>query len=137
MTHALVAACTGYNSIGARIIRGIAVTTATAVALVGYTWSGVLAVVVGWMFGGVGCHATSKGAKLSYNIGYLITAALFCPDCPHILRISWISTFCEYSPHFVDVSAFCGYYPHIVDIVYISAFRGYYLYQSHYKILSL
>ena len=34
---------------------------------------------MGWMFGGVGCHATINGAELSYNLGYLIMAALFCP----------------------------------------------------------
>ena len=38
--------------------------------------------VVGWIFGGDGCHATSKAVELSYKIGYLITTALFLPDCP-------------------------------------------------------
>ena len=54
----------------------------------------------------VGCRATSKGVELSYKIGYLINAALFCPVhpvcpvrrvrpiCPDIIRILWISTFC-------------------------------------------
>ena len=28
--------------------------------------------VVGWMFSGVGCHATSKGAELSYDLDYVI-----------------------------------------------------------------
>ena len=86
--------------------------------------------VVGWIFGGVGYHATSKGAELSYKIGYLITADLFFPVCPDIIRISWISTLCGNYPYFVDILAFCRYYPHIVDIVDIvdiSAFCGYYL----------
>ena len=41
--------------------------------------------VAGWIFGGVGCHATSKAADLSYRLGYLITAVLYhlvCPVCP-------------------------------------------------------
>ena len=39
----------------------------------GLTWSGVHVVVVGWMFGGVGCHATSKGADLSCELYYTIS----------------------------------------------------------------
>ena len=35
--------------------------------------------VVGWIFGGAGCHAMSKGLDLSYKLGYLTMAALFCP----------------------------------------------------------
>ena len=92
-------------------------------------------VVVGWIFGGVGCHATSKGEEFSYKIGYLIMAALFCPIrpvCPDIIRISWISTFRGHYPHFVDISVFCGYFLHIVDK---SAFSGYYLYWSHYELI--
>ena len=34
----------------------------------GFTLSGVHVVVVGWMFGGVGCHATSKYAELSCEL---------------------------------------------------------------------
>ena len=37
------------------------------------------------------------------------------------------------------ITLFCsdrGYYPHFVDIVDLSAFCGYYLYWSHYKLLS-
>ena len=93
-----------------------------------------------WMFGGVGCHATIKGAELSYKLGYLITKALFCPVCPvcpDIIRILWISKFHGHYPHFVNISAFCGYYLHIMDILDISAFCGYYLYFSHYKLLIL
>ena len=46
--------------------------------------------VVGRMSGGVGCHTKSKGAELSYKIGYLIMAASFCLICPirPIRRIS-------------------------------------------------
>ena len=82
--------------------------------------------VLGCMFGGAGCHSTSKGAELSYNLGYLITSALLrpiSPVCPDIIHILWISTFCGNYPYFVDVSVFCGYYLHIMDIVDISAFR--------------
>ena len=49
---------------------------------------GVLAKVLEWIFGGAGCHVTSKGVELSYKLGYLITVALFfsvhtaCPVCP-------------------------------------------------------
>ena len=74
--------------------------------------------VVGWVFGGVGCHARSKGTKLSYKLAYLIAAALFHPVHPihpDIIRIPWILMF-----H--------GHYTHFVDI---STFRGYYLYWSH------
>ena len=103
------------------------------------------------MHGGIGCHATSKVAELSYNPGYLIMLALFSPVCPvrgvrpvfpvrpvcpNIIRISWISTFCGYYPHFVDIFAFRGYYPHIVHIVDIYVFHGYYFYLSRYNILS-
>ena len=42
----------------------------------------VLIVAVACMFGNSGCHATIKGAELSYKLGYLIMAALFCPVCP-------------------------------------------------------
>ena len=63
--------------------------------------------VVGWMFGGVGCHATSKGAKLSCELDYPISFW------------SWILS-CKY-PHFVEISTFCGYYPHFVVI---SVYRG-------------
>ena len=62
--------------------------------------------VAGWMFGGVGCHTTSKAADLSYRLGYLITAALFhlvCPVCPDIIRISWISMLRGHYLHFVDL----------------------------------
>ena len=40
---------------------------------VGLTWSGVHVVVVGWMSGGVGCHATSKGEELSSELEYSIS----------------------------------------------------------------
>ena len=38
--------------------------------------------VVIWMFDGVGYHETSKCAELSYKLGYLIIASLFCPVRP-------------------------------------------------------
>ena len=38
--------------------------------------------VVGWMFGGVGCHATSKGVNLSYKLGYLLREAKILPVRP-------------------------------------------------------
>ena len=143
MKAAVVASRVGYNAIGACVICGFPVTSATAASKSGYTWLGVLVVVAGWMFGGVGCHATSKGAELSYKLGYLIHKSLFNPVCivhtvcPDIICISWISTFHGHYPHFVDISAFCGYYLHTVDIVDISTYSGYYLYWSQYKLLRL
>ena len=41
-------------------------------ARAGLTWSGVNVVVMGWIFGGVGCHVTSKGAELSCEQYYTI-----------------------------------------------------------------
>ena len=72
----------------------------------GLTWSVVHVVVVGWMFSGVGCHATSKGAELSCELYYTISFW------------SWILSW--KSQHFVDLSTFCGYYPHFVDIYVLS-----------------
>ena len=75
-----------------------------------------------WMFGGVGCHATSKGAELSCDLDYAIS---FWPwilswKYPHFVEIS---TFRGYYPHFMEISTLCGYYPHFVDI---PALCGYY-----------
>ena len=53
----------GYNAIGAQDICRVAVTAVTDAVRAELTWSGVLVMVVRWMFGGVGCHATSKGAE--------------------------------------------------------------------------
>ena len=39
----------------------------------GLTLSGLHVVVVGWMFSGVGCHTTSKGAELSFELDYTIS----------------------------------------------------------------
>ena len=39
----------------------------------GLTWSGVHVVVMGWVFGGVGCHATSKGFEQSCELDYIIS----------------------------------------------------------------
>ena len=63
-----VAARVGYRAIGARVIRRVAVTSVTTAFLGGLTWLGLYVVVVGSMFGGVGCHATSKGAELSCDL---------------------------------------------------------------------
>ena len=41
-------------------------------ARAGLTWSGVHVVVVGWLFGGVGCHATNKGTELRCELDYTI-----------------------------------------------------------------
>ena len=74
---------------------------------------------------------------------FMIYITLFCsgfgyyPYFFDIIRISWISTFCVYYPYFVDISVFWGSYPHFVNNVKLSAFRGYYLYWSHYKLLIL
>ena len=122
---------------------------ATSAAQAGYMWSGVIVVVVGWIFVGVGCHAMSKVEEFSYKLDYLIMAYLVCPIhticpvcpvcpvCPDIIRIYWISMFCGHCPHFVDISVFSGYYLYIVDIVDISVFCGYYSYWPHYNLLSL
>ena len=57
-----VASRMGYHTIDACVICGFAMTAITDAARAGLTCLGVLAVVVGWMFDGSGCHATSKGA---------------------------------------------------------------------------
>ena len=36
-------------------------------------WMGVKIMVVGWMFGGVGCHATRNITELSYELDYAIS----------------------------------------------------------------
>ena len=56
----------GYHFIGTRIIRRVTVTAVTSADQAVLTWSGVLVVVVGWMFGGIGCHTISKGVELSF-----------------------------------------------------------------------
>ena len=66
--------------------------------------------VMGCMYGGFWCHATSKGTELSFEVDYAISF------------LSWILSW-KY-PHFVEISTFRGYYPHFVEI---STFRGYYL----------
>ena len=78
--------------------------------------------VSGWMFGGVGCHATSKGAELSCELDYTILfwSCILLWKYPYFLEIS---AFCGYYPYFVDTSIFCGYYPHFVEIY---TFHGYY-----------
>ena len=92
---------THWDSVG-RVIRRVAVTDVTAAALAGLTCSEVHVVVLGWMFGGVGCIATSKGAKLSCELYYSIS---FWPCI-----LLWKYLF------FVDISTFRGYYPHFIEI---------------------
>ena len=38
--------------------------------------------VLGWVFGVVGCHVTNKGAELSYNLCYLLAVAFLLPFRP-------------------------------------------------------
>ena len=63
-------------------------------------WLGGHIVVVGWIFVGFGCHATSKGAGLSCELDYTISFW------------SWILSW-KY-PHFVEIFTFRGYYPHFM-----------------------
>ena len=78
--------------------------------------------VLGWMFGGIGCRATSKGAYLSCELDYAISfwSWILSWKYPHFVEIS---AFRQYYPHFVEISTFRGYYPHFV---HVSIFRGYY-----------
>ena len=114
----------GYHSIGDHVVYGAAVMAITAAAQSGLTWSGALAVVVGWIFGGIGCHAPSKGAELSCELDYDISfwSWMLSWKCPHFVEISRL---CGYYPNFVYISVFCGDYPHFVEI---SISRGYYPY---------
>ena len=57
-----------YHDIGACVICRVSLTTVAAAARSGLTWLVLQVVVVGWMFGVVGCHATVKGSKLSCEI---------------------------------------------------------------------
>ena len=97
-------------------------TTTSAAAQSGYTWPGVRAVVVGWMFGGAGCHVTSKGTELSYNLSFFYYGSI---------SLSGLSCFPSYYPHFVDLhipwilSAFFGYI-HILWV--LSTYCGYCVY---------
>ena len=59
-----VASRAGYHVVGACVICRFSLTAVTASALSVLICSGVLIVVVVWIFGGVGCLATSKGAGL-------------------------------------------------------------------------
>ena len=70
---ATVAACAGYHVIVAHIIFRIAVTDITAAAQAVLTWLKVHVVVLGWMFGSVGYHATIKGVELSCELDYAIS----------------------------------------------------------------
>ena len=42
-------------------------------AQAGLAWSEIHVVVMGWGFGGVGCHTTRKGAGLSCELDYTIS----------------------------------------------------------------
>ena len=107
-----VASRVGYHVIGARIIRRVAVTAATNAARAGLTWSGVQVMVVGWMVGGVGYDATSKGAELFYDL-----------DCDILFWLWILSVFRENIHVLWILSAFCGY----IHVLWIfSVFRGYY-----------
>ena len=72
-----VAARAGYHAIGDFVIRRISVTAVTASARAVLTWLVVHAAVVGWMLGGFGCHATSKGVGLSCQLYYSISFLLW------------------------------------------------------------
>ena len=120
---------------GHRVISRVAATAVTDATWSGLTWLVVQVMVVGWMFGNVGCHTTSKGAELSCELDYAISfwpwmlswkspyfveKSTFHWYYPHFMEIF---TFCEYYLHFVDIYVFHGYYPHFVEI---SMFCGYY-----------
>ena len=79
------------------------------------------------MFGGVGCHATSKGTEYATSKGaeYATSkgAELSCELDYDISFWLWILLW-KY-PHFVEISTFRRYYPHFVEI---STIYGYYLY---------
>ena len=83
-----VAALAGYHSFCARIICRFTVTAATSASSAGLKWLGVLAVVLPWMFGGVGWHATSYGAELSFDI-YIMLVYSGCGYYRGNIRILW------------------------------------------------
>ena len=126
-----VAACAGYHAIGNCVIRRGAVMAVTAADRAGLTWSGVHAVVVGHMFGGVGCHAASKGEELSCDIDYAISfwswiLSWTYPRSMDIIRISFIHPyFVEIihiswkCPRSVDIIRILCIYPYLVDIIRI------------------
>ena len=67
-----ITARAGYHDISARVICRVTVTSVTAAARVGLTLSELHDIVVGWMFGSVGCHSTITGAELSFELDYTI-----------------------------------------------------------------
>ena len=73
LRDAHVATCADYHAINACVIRRVTMTAVTAATQALLRWLRVHIVVVGWMFGGVGCHATSKGAELSCELDYAIS----------------------------------------------------------------
>ena len=73
MTAAPVDTRAGYHTYtSARVICRVTVTSVTAAARVGLTLSELHDIVVGWMFGSVGCHSTITGAELSFELDYTI-----------------------------------------------------------------
>ena len=140
LRSAPVASRAVYHAIGACIILSIAVTSFAASAQVGLIWLLVHVMVVGWVFEGVGCHATSKVVELSCELDYAISfwswiltwkythfveLSTFRGYYPHFVEIF---TFRGYYQHFLYISVFCGYYPHFVEI---STFLGYCLHFVH------
>ena len=73
LRYAPVVAHTVYHAISDRVIRRVAVTAVTDASRARLKWSRVHVVDVGWMFVGVGCNATSKGAELSCDLDYAIS----------------------------------------------------------------
>ena len=77
--------------------------------------------VVSWIFGSAECHATSKGAELSYDLYYSISFWLWIlsaffweyPCSVDIICILWIY------PYFMDIIRILWKYPLSVDIIHI------------------
>ena len=126
-----------YHAIVTRVIRRVAMTAVTAAAWAGLIWSGVHVLVVGCIFGGVGCHTTSKGVELSCELYYVISfwSWIFSWKYPYwmeistfrgFIRILWkypcsvdiIRISCIY-PYFVDIIPILCIYPCSVDIIHI------------------
>ena len=95
--------------------------------------------VVGWMFGGVGCHVANKGAELSCELDYVISFWSWILLWKHPRSVDIIRILCIY-PYFVDIIRILWKYPRSVDIIRISwilsVFRGHHWHGTHYKIPS-
>ena len=59
------------DSLGSTDVKVLGSDEGTSRAIL--TWLGVHVVVVGWMFGGVGYHATGKYAEFSCDLDYTIS----------------------------------------------------------------